>query len=591
MPSSSKLPSRLGALNLITYIVILGAGLGLLLIPSAADYLAIHEYNAAPLAVLLALNVLVLGLAATAVRFKGGSAWWCVYILGAANVSVWLIAALDVSLVWQVIERERWDRVWLAGLILPAISLAWVGIVLSSDRKVEIDSGAVIDAVLHPEPEPVAQRASKPMLQRLGFLAIYTARFAIIALCVVQLFILAAGLVLSIYSVQIVILFEDRPIPPARMGEFLAGLSGLVFEQYLELARPVAIATVKYVVVIMLIVTVVGVPLGMALEHGLRLLNQNRKALPEASRVWIEASAREMMQWFSTRPHKRLDGLVTTLTIVLTISLGWALLALPSWLLADWMNGVIFPVDTELFRERPGGFGIVAGGIAGFLVFIILGMAGAQLMPGLRGYWASHNRARMERQPGLMLQETLAGLDSAASKGWYSMTAPFDPEAFLHRWLGRSVNGARTILLVSLPVILALTAVDAFWFRSWGEAALRQSGPFEFTVHERPYADALRVETSCYVIDTEDDGAHANVGYLIVFDEAHRFRLLRKLNTTHIERADVIDRALRTAGVPIVETIARQQDGPDRAACYALLRGRFGEDATRLQAILTGSTP
>lgn len=585
------MPSRLGALNLITYVVMLGAGLALVLLPPAADYLAIHQYTAAPLAVLLALNVLVLGLAATAVWLKGGEAWWCVYILGAANVAVWLIVALDVSLVWQVIERERWDRGWLAALALPAISLAWVGIVLSSDRKAEIDSGAVIDAVLHPEPEPVAQRASKPILQRLGSLAIYTARFAIIALCVVQLFILAAGLVLSIYGAFLALLFDDQVVAPHRMGEVLAQIGNGLIDRYLELALPVATGTIKYVVVFMLFMAVVGVPLAMALEHGLKLLNQKRETLPQASRAWIEASAREMMQWFSTRPHKRLDSLVTTLIIVFTISLGWTLLALPSWLLADWMNGVIFPAGTELFRERPGGFGIVAGGIMGFFVSIFLGIAGTQLLPGLKGYWASHNRKRVERQPGIMLQETLAGLDSAASKGWYSMTAPFDPEAFLHRWLGRSVNAATTILLVSLPVILALTAVDAFWFRSWGEDALRQSGPFEFTVHERLYADALRVETSCYVIDTEDDGAQANVGYLIVFDEAHRFRLLRKLNTGQIERAAVIDRALRTAGVPIVETVARQQDGPDRAACYALLRGRFGEDATRLQTILTGSTP
>ena len=587
------MPSRLGALNLIIYVVMLGAGLALVLLPPAADYLAIHQYTAAPLAVLLALNVLVLGLAATAVWLKGGEAWWCVYILGAANVAVWLIVALDVSLVWQVIERERWDRVWLAALALPAISLAWVGIVLSSDRKAEIDSGAVIDSVLRsePEPEPVAQRASKPLLQRLGSLAIYTARFAIIALCVVQLFILAAGLVLSIYGAFLALLFDDQVVAPHRMGEVLAQIGNGLIDRYQELALPVAIGTIKYVVVFMLFMAVIGVPLAMALEHGFRLLNQKREALPQASRVWIEASAREMMRWFSTRPHKPSGDLVTTLIIVLTISLGWASLALPSWLLADWINGVIFPDDGELFREQPGGFGIAAGGMAGFIICILLGMAGTQLLPGLKDYWGSHNRARMERQPELMLQETLAGLDSAASKGWYSMTAPFDPEAFLHRWLGRSVNAARTILLVSLPVILALTAVDAFWFRSWGEAALRQSGPFEFTVHERPYADALRVETSCYVIDTEDDGAHANVGYLIVFDEAHRFRLLRKLNTTHIERADVIDRALRTAGVPIIETIARQQDGPDRAACYALLRGRFGEDATRLQTILTGSTP
>ncbi|WP_417470616.1 hypothetical protein [Maricaulis sp.] len=580
-------------LDLITYIAMLGSGVAVLFFPAVSGLLSFHPYAAAPVAVLLAINVLVLGMAATAIRFKGGSAWWRVYILGAANVAVWLIAALDVSLVWQVIAQERWDRVWLTALILPAISLAWVGIVLSSDRKVEIDSGAVIDAVLHPEPElePVAQRAPKPMLQRLGSLAIYTARFAIIALCVVQFFILAAGLVLSIYGAFLALLFEDQVVAPHRMGEVLAQIGSGLIERYLAIALPVARTTVTYAVGFVVFIAAVIVPIAAGIGQGMKLLNQKRAALPQASRAWIESSAREMMEWVSTRPHKRLGGLVTTLIIILTTTLGWAILALPSWLLADWLNGVIFPADTELFREQPGGFGIVAGGIIGFFVFIFLGMAGTQLMPGLRGYWASHNRARMERQPGLMLQETLAGLDSAASKGWYSMTVPFDPEAFLRRWLGRNVNLAKTVLLVSLPIILALTAVDAFWFRSWGEDALRQSGPFEFTVHERPYANALRVETSCYVIDTEDDGAQANVGYLIVYDEAHRFRLLRQLSPVQIERAAVIDRALRTAGVPIVETIARQQDGPDRAACYALLRGRFGEDVTRLQAILTGSPP
>ncbi|WP_417481629.1 hypothetical protein [Maricaulis sp.] len=587
MSSSSRIPARLAVLNLITYIAMLGSGVVLLLLPAVSGLLSIHPYAAAPVAVLLAINVMVLGVCAAALQFKAGPAWWCVYIVSAANVAVWLTVALDLALIWQVVEQQRWDRAWLAGLFLPAACLSWVGLVLSGDPKPVIDAEAVIDATLHPEPEAV-EPAAPPLLKRLVKLLGYGVRLAVLAICVVQLFILAAGLIFAVYAVMSAILFNDQVISPRQMGATLAAVRDAFLQRYTQAALPIAKTTLIYVAgFIALVVTIV--PVTIAIGAGFNAVNGKREALPQAKRAWVESSAREMMHWLSGRPRKPWGGLIVVPVLMVIFLLGPAMLSVPSWWLAEWINGVLFPPQIEFFRERPGGFGIAAGGIAGFCAFGLLAIAGTQLLPGLKDYWASMNRKRAELQPALMLQEALGALDSAARKGWYSMTEPFDPEAFLHRWLRRSVNAANRILLVSLPVILALTIVDALWFRSWGEAGLRQSGPFEFVVHNRAYADASRVETSCSLHQDEDNGPQARADYVIVFAEGRRFSLRRRLNPPHLERLERIDQALRAAGVPVVELTGSDQDGEDRAACYARLRGQYAGDGARLVEILTGT--
>lgn len=584
----SELPAALAALNLITYVTMLGFGLVLLLFPAATSVLAIHEYAAAPLAVLLALNVLVLGLCAAALQFKSGPAWWCIYIVGAATVAVWLIVALDAALVWQILAQQRWDRLWVTALLLPAIPLSWLGGKLAGQKKSAADAALVIDAAF--EPEPVAgEPVRPPLINRLVRLAVITVRFAVIAICVVQLCILAAGLVLAIYAVMHAILFNDQVIAPRQMGGILAAVSDSFLTRYAQIALPLAKTTALYVFGFMALMITVVVPVSFALGGGLKLLTRKRQELPLESRAWIEGSAREMMRWYSERPHKGWDSLVVTIIIILTFCLGAAVLSVPSWWLAAWMNGLVLSGDGEVFREQLGGAGMVAGGIVGFFVFMVLGLAGTQLLPGLKAYWASTNRKRVESQPALVLQETLAGLDSAASKGWYPMSVPFDPDAFLRRWLGRNVNAANKGLLLSLPVIFALTIADAYWFRSWGETVLRESGPFEFVVHTRPYGEAIRVETTCRVDEARDGELSARSDYVIVFDEGHRFSLRRRLNPGQLERLIVIDRALRTSGLSVVETAGDEHEGSGRTACYALLRGRYGEDGVRLADVLTGT--
>ena len=581
----NPIPPRLTAVTLTSYVVTLGLAIALLLWPQGATLLGLTPDAAGPMAFLLTLNAFVLGLVTASLRLKFREDLWTSYVLGTSLVAAALFAALDGGLLWQVARTARWDLAGLGVLALPGLALAWVALRIMTDKTPDHDLQDALTDIEAPVVSPTAEPAPTPILTRIWRFLVYMARYAIIAIITLQLVALAALVIFMLGLIFWEILASGRAVPLERLGELTGRALDYIGQTYSEFAWPLARGTAMYAGLLAAFYLVIIPPLTALFKASGKAYREKRLELTDAQRDWVSASTRAMLEWMEGQPKRRMAIWVTTLSMIGGMLVSPALLIAGSYYLTQLINASLFVDPTSLLQQTMGAWGVALAGITGFFLGIVVGIAAAQITPWLKTFWASQNRYRLQISPEMIYAENQAALDSAARRGWYPMTAPFDPEAFHHRWAMRSINFSKTALLFTLPLILALCAFDANWFTSWSPTGVTHSGPFQLTAHHRSYAEALRVETKCEVREDED-GPVANLNYAVIFPDEHRLSLRTQLKRND-DALPQINTALREAGVEFVDLNDPDLDSTqNRAACYALLRENRGEDGARIVEML-----
>jgi hypothetical protein len=328
------------------------------------------------------------------------------------------------------------------------------------------------------------------------------------------------------------------------------------------------------------LMTIILLPLGVALSKGERALKARRLSLDDHQKEWVQSSGQKVIEWLEEQPKKALDGLMMVPVFLISFMIGPLAAAAVSFATSREVNSWIAPYPTELFRDVPGGIGVGITGVVAFGTFLLLGIAGSQIVPGIRGYWLSLQRKRLEQQPAVVLLEALTALESAIRNNWFPSGPVFDPSAFHQRWIMRSVNATRTFVLWSAPVIFLGIAIDATWYRSWGEDRVTHSPILALGSRDYLYSDANEIRTECSVRDA-DDGPATRLNYELVFEGNQAFSLRNRLTPSNLEVISLIDAAARSGGAEI--TVNERSNLEE---CEALLRGRWGDDGARVARLL-----
>jgi hypothetical protein len=581
----NPIPPRLTAVTLASYVVTLGLAIMLLLWPEGGRLLGLLPDAAGPMAFLLTLNAFVLGLVTASLRLKFREDWWTSYVLGTSLVAAALFAALDAGLLWQVARTARWDLAGLGVLALPGLALAGVALRFMTDKTPDHDLQDALTDIEAPVVSPTAEPAPTPILTRIWRFLVYMARYAMIAIITLQLVALAALAVFMLGVIFWVALESDRAVPLERLGELTGRALDYFGQTYSEFAWPLARGTAMYVGLLAAFYLVIIPPLIALFKASGKAYREKRLELTQVQRDWVSASTRAMLEWMEGQPKRRMAVWVTTFSMIGGMLVSPALLVAGSYYLTQIINASLFVDPTSLLQETMGAWGVALAGITGFFLGIVVGIAAAQITPWLKSFWASQNRHRLEVSPEMIYAENQAALDSAARRGWYPMIAPFDPEAFHHRWVMRSINFGKTALLYILPLIIAISAFDANWFTSWSPTGVTHSGPFQLTAHHRSYTEALRVETRCEVGERKNKPV-VRMEYAVIFPDDHRLSLRTQLKRNH-SALPPINAALREAGIPFVDINDPDLDNTqNRTACYALLRENRGEDGARIVEML-----
>jgi hypothetical protein len=583
------IPPRLTAVTQASYVVTLGLAIALLLWPQGGRLLGLSPDAAGPMAVLLTLNAFILGLVTASLHLKFRKEWWTGYVLGTSLVTAGLFAALDGGLLWQVARTARGDLAGLGVLALPGLALAWVALRIMTEKKPDHDLQDALTDIEAPVVSPTAEPAPTPFLTRFWRFLVHMARYGITAIIALQLVALAGVIVLIIGVLSWATLESDRAVPLERLGEMFRFVWDYTGQTYGEFAWPLARGTAKFVglltAIYAAIYLVIAPPLSALFRASTKAYEDQRLELTQAQRDWVSASTRAMLEWMEAQPKRPLAGWITTLSMLGGMLAVPGLLIAGSHYLTQFINASLFDDPTSLLQETLSVWGLVLAGITGFYPGILLGIEAAQITPWLRSFWASQNRHRLKKSPGLIYMEVQAALDGAIRRNWYPMTTPFNPKAFHHRWKMREIGFGKTALLYALPVIIVFAAFDANWFTSWSSTGVSHSGPFRLTAQHRSYDEALRVETRCEVREGENE-PEASIDYTVIFPDDHRFSLRSQLKRNH-SALPTIDSTLREAGVPFVDINDPDIDHTqNRAACYALLREDRGEDGARIVEML-----
>ncbi|WP_417479731.1 hypothetical protein [Maricaulis maris] len=575
------LPRGLKALNAVVYAFCIAAAGGLLAIPATSGWLGLPDLSGGPIALLLALNVLAVGSGSIALRFKFSDNYWPVYAVGTGVVIAIVISAINGGLVWQVIANQRFDRWVVLFLAFPAFALIWLINILSQSEEPKFSSDGLVDEAFEPEPSSPDRIDERPLWRRLLPYFGYVTRMIVVGIVLVQLLAIIAAVAFSFYEVLRLILIENRSISPPAMARLVTGLGQNIGNLYASHAWPLARGTAMYMGLLFGIISIIIVPLGVALGKGERALKARRLTLDEVQKAWVKTSGQAMLDWLEAQPKKTLDSFMMIPVFIVSLMIGPLAAAAGSLLASRAINSRLAINPDELFREMPGGVGVGTTGVVALGVFMLLGLAGSQIIPGIRAYWLSIQRKRLEQQPAIVLLETLAALESAVRHEWFSMSEKFNPGAFYHRWIMRSVNATRTIAVWSLPLVILGTAIDATWFRSWSPDRVTHSPIMMLGTHEHIYRDAVEIQTRCSVQDT-NDGPQPRLNYELVFADSHSFSLKTRLVPSDLQDVAQINQAARAGGARLIID-ARS----DLTQCTALLRGLWGDNGATLARLLS----
>lgn len=584
--SEVSLPHKLRALIAFAYAVTFALAVYLLLAPTAAAPMGLPEQSGAAIAFLFALNALAIGLGSFAIRFKFSEKYWPGYAVGAGTIFVALVAAIDGGLIWQVFINLRMDR-WIlfCSLAVPALAQFWLLYILTQREVTKPSSDGLVEAAFEPDELAPVQDKAPPFWHRAAVYLATLARLMIVAILTVQIVAIAAWVAFAFYEVMRLILIEDRSISPPAMGRMIEALGQNIANLYANQAWPLARITVSYVGLFIGLMTFIALPLGVALSKGERALKARRLSLDDQQKDWVQSSGQAMIEWLGSQPKRALDGLMMWLVFVISFMLAPLAAASLNFAVSRAANAWIAPPSsTELFRDVPGGIGVGITGVVAFGAFMLLGIAGSQILPGIRGYWLSLQRKRLEQQPAMALLEVLTALESAVRNNWFPAGPVFDPSAFHHRWIMRSVNAIRTFVLCSAPLVFVGTAVDATWFRSWDVDRVTHSPILALGSREYQYSDAIEIRTECSVRES-DDGPTTRLNYELVFEGGQNFSLRSRLAPTNLEVISLIGAAARSGGAEIAVS-----ERSNLEECTALLRGRWGDDGAALAAILSPSS-
>ncbi|MBO6847227.1 MAG: hypothetical protein QUV02_12395 [Maricaulis sp.] len=580
------MPHKLRALITFAYAVTFALAVYLLAVPTAAASMGLPEQSGAAIAFLFALNALAIGLGSFAIRFKFSEKYWPGYAVGAGTIFVALVAAIDGGLIWQVFINQRMDR-WIlfCSLAVPALAQFWLLYILTQRAVTKPSSDGLVEAAFEPDELAPVQDTAPPFWHRAAVYLATLARLMIVAILTVQIVAIAAWVAFAFYEVMRLILIEDRSISPPAMGRMIEALGQYIANLYANQAWPLARITATYVGLFLALMTIILLPLGVALSKGERALKARRLSLDDHQKTWVQSSGQTMIEWLEAQPKKALDSLMMMPVFATSCMVGPFASAALSFAVSRQINSWIAPPSsTELLRDVPGGIGVGITGVVAFGAFILLGIAGSQILPGIRGYWLSLQRKRLELQPAVVLLEVLTALESAVRNNWFPSGPVFDPSKFHHRWIMRSVNATRTFALWASPVIFLGIAIDATWYRSWGEDRVTHSPIWTLGSTDYVYSNAVEIRTECSVRES-DDRPTTRLNYELIFEGGQTFSLRSSLRPTNLEVISSIDAAARSGGAEIIV-----DERSNLEECTALLRGRWGDDGAALAAILSPSS-
>lgn len=584
--SEVSLPHKLRALIAFAYAVTFALAVYFLVAPAAAASMNLPEQSGAAIAFLFALNALAIGLGSFAIRFKFSEKYWPGYAVGTGTIFLALVSAIDGGLIWQVFINQRMDRwIFFCSLAVPALAQFWLLYILTQGEVTKASSDGLVEAAFEPdEPAPV-QDTAPPFWHRAAAYLATLARLMVVAILTVQIAAIAAWVAFAFYEVMRLILIEDRSISPPAMGRMIEALGENIANLYANEAWPLARITATYVGLFLALMTIIFLPLGVALSKGERALKARRLSLDGHQKAWVQSSGQTMIEWLGAQPKKALDLLMMMPVLATSCMIGPFASTALSFAVSRQINSWIAPPSsTELFRDVPGGIGVGITGVVAFGAFMLLGIAGSQIVPGIRGYWLSLQRTRLEQQPAVVLLEVLTALESAVRNNWFPSGLVFDPSTFHHRWIMRSVNAIRTFVLWSAPVMSLGIAIDATWYRSWGEDRVTHSPILALGSRDYLYSDAIEIRTECSVRDS-DYGPTTRLNYELVFEGGQTFSLRSRLTPTNLEAISSTDNTARSGGAEIIVN-----ERSNLEECTALLRGRWGDDGAALAAILSPSS-
>ncbi|WP_300528227.1 hypothetical protein [Maricaulis sp.] len=594
MSHPSNLPRPLAGFLIFNYVALLGGAAALLLRPELSELLALHVYTAPLLALLLALNAMVLGLSSAALKFKFSERYLGGWVLGVAWSAATLMAVLDGWLAWQVFAEARLhDKAWLLALVIPATAQSLIVLRLSREKKPasaeNMNAGEIValerelDEQFEPEtaPEPAQKQ---PWWRKIIAYPLAFAPWALMVFLGAQLALVGAGTAYVLGLVLRNALIQDQVIPPRNMPEFVSSLIDSISGRYIDLALALLKWSAFFVGMMLVLVPIVGL-----LVYGLFALfgwiwslfqRQPLGDLSEQQAAERENALENMISWLQSRP--KVPGALWVWLVHFVASMLLALLglALAVGISVEFVSNQLYPLADEIWRDRTFFISMVVAFPLGLTAAIAWATAGYQNIPGLKQIALSQTRSNLENKPYLTTNEWRATIESALINGWYDFRAPFDPAAFHRRWVQRSLNGFRTAALAAAPALALLIAWDAMSFRAWAPTAIHYSRWFEVTVQQRPYIDAIAVETDC-VIYTDDGETKTRQTYAVVFEAEQRFETRLRPTGRRMDQIAPVHAALLATDIPF-------ESGENVQECYALLRGRYGADAEPLINLLEG---
>ena len=570
----------LATLNKASYGLLAGAALLCLTAPGLLPQIGLPAFAALPLAFQVALNGAAIAFGAYALRFKfRNEEKWPTYVLATALICMLLVGAVNGGLLWRMLSEQRLELWPLVIFAAPLTSLAWLSLIAQRDAEAVERSEDLVDQAFGDETAPTDDPIH-PRSDGILVLAQQVTRMAVIAIISVQLIVFAAMAAYLQYDLLWRVLVEEVTYAPGALGRVIAALPRALLDGYLDFAGPLAVITAKWLAAVIGVVLLIAVPVVMAASAIERNLFAGRITLTGGQKDWIQSSAKLLLAWLETRPKRALDTTVMTVLILCSILAAPALYVGASWQFSRLLNGWMVSNEQELFRILPGIAGPATTLAAGMAAFMLIVMAGVQLVPVVKDFMLSTQRRRLEKQTDIVTDEVLSALESAVRNGWFSTDKPFSPVVFHKRWTWRGMNAGRTIALYTLPAVLAATAFDALWFQSWRSDAVLYSSPFSVSAQTYPYAEAREVRGRCALRET-DDGARPDLGYALVFADGTKLQLKTRAVRDHKHALAAIDATATSAGAP--KTF---EDGSDQDACLALLKDRWPDEANALAALL-----